>query len=51
MHINKNNIFTHFKIQYRKEIISIYKLCIKFPYLKEVLKNLGEIILKNLLLT
>ena len=40
MHRNKNNIFTHFKIQYKKKIISFYKICINFPYLKEALKNL-----------
>ena len=46
MHRNKNNIFTHFKIQYKKKIISFYKISINFPYLKEALKNLGEIILR-----
>ena len=46
MHRNKNNIFTYFKIQYKKKIISFYKICINFPYLEEALK-----ILKNLLLT
>ena len=37
---NKNNIFTHFKIQYKKKIIFFYKICINFPYLEETLKNL-----------
>ena len=40
MHRNKNNIFTHFKIQYQKKIISSYKIYINFPYLAETLKNL-----------
>ena len=31
---NKNNIFTHFKIQYKKKIIFFYKICMNFPYLK-----------------
>ena len=34
----KNNIFTHFKIQYKK-IISFYKIYINFSYLKKALKN------------
>ena len=42
MYKNKNIIFTHFKIQYKKKIISFYKICINFPYLIEVFK-----ILKN----
>ena len=34
-------IFLHiFKIQYKKKIISFYKICINFPYLKKTLKNL-----------
>ena len=34
-------IFLHiFKIQYKKKIISFYKFCINFPYLKKTLKNL-----------
>ena len=43
MHINnKNNIFTHFNIQYKKKIISFYKIYINFPHIKEAFK-----ILKN----
>ena len=51
MHKNKNNIFTPFKRSYKNKTISFYKVCINFPYLKETLKNLEEIILKNLLFT
>ena len=40
MHKDKNNIFTHFKIQYKKEIIFFYKICNNFPYLDETFKNL-----------
>ena len=46
MHINKNNIFTHFKIQYEKKIISFYKIYINFPYLEETLKILKNLALK-----
>ena len=46
MHKNKNNIFTYFIIQYKKKIISFYKICINSLYLEEALK-----ILKNLLIT
>ena len=38
MRKDKNNIFTHFKIQ--KKIISFIKICINFPYLEVALKNL-----------
>ena len=40
MQKDKNDIFTHFKIKYKKEIIFFYKNRINFPYLEEVLKNL-----------
>ena len=51
MHKNKNNVFTHLKIQYKKKIIYFYKICINFPYLEEVLKILNYLTLKNFLLT
>ena len=40
MHINKNNLFTHFKRSYKNKTISFYKICINFPYLEEALENL-----------
>ena len=47
MHRNKINISTHFKIQYKNEIIFFYKIYIDFPYLKKTLKNLEKFSLKN----
>ena len=46
MRKDKNNIFTHFKIQYKKKIISFYKIYINFPYLEKVLKILKNLALK-----